>query len=93
MDYRFVFTKQAQDDLSNMEDLLVRKILRKLRFFVDSGKPMIFAKKLKSLDDYFRFRVGDYRVIFRKDQKSGQLVVLVVLRVGRWKSVYKGKLL
>ena len=93
MDYRVVYTESAQEDFSALEDSVARGVLKKVRFYVETGKPMSYAKKLKGLADYFRFRVGDYRVIFRKDQKSGRLVVLVVLKIGHRKSVYKGRLL
>jgi len=39
--------------------------------------------------DTYRFRVGDYRVVFRLDPQNQQLVVLVVLRVRHRKEVYK----
>lgn len=93
MDYKVVYTPNAEHDLDDLSPLIARKILKKVRFFLEGGEPLRFAKKLKGLNDYFRFRVGDYRVIFRQDAKSHYLVVLVVLRIGHRKAVYRGSLL
>ncbi len=50
---------------------------------------MYFAKKLKGFKiATYRFRVGVYRVIFRKDQKTKRLVILTVLRVAHRREVY-----
>jgi mRNA interferase RelE/StbE len=44
------------------------------------------VKKLKGSDDLYRVRVGDYRIIYRIDEK-GRLVVLVI-RVSRRDQAY-----
>ena len=93
MDYKLVFTKKAESDLNALSPLVVTKVLKKIRFFLANAIPMQYAKKLKGLPDYYRFRIGEYRVIFRQDIKSQRLVVLVILRIGHRKAIYKGQLL
>lgn len=93
MDYKLAVTKKAEADLSDLSPQIAIKILKKVRFFLTGNMPMKYAKKLKGLADYYRFRVGEYRVIFRLDPKSQSLVILVVLRVGHRKAIYKGRLL
>ena len=45
-------------------------------------------EKLKSVHEEFRYRIGNYRAIFRKDDQ-GNFVFLVILKVGHRKEVYK----
>ena len=65
-----------------------KRIANKLRFFIKDGDPLGYAKKIKDnrLGNY-RFRVGDYRIIFDVNDK-GEIVVLMVLRVKHRKEVY-----
>lgn len=91
MDYKVVYTKVSQKDLGGLEHPLVQRILKKVDEFSRMSNPLKMAKKLKGFAiDTYRFRVGDYRVLFRLDPQTQQLVVLVVLRVRHRKEVYRG---
>jgi mRNA interferase RelE/StbE len=48
-------------------------------------RPQAYVKKLVGID-YFRLRVGDYRIIL--DIKSGELIIYV-LQVGHRKKIYQ----
>lgn len=90
MDYKLVYTKLSQKDLDNLDRALVQRILKKVDEFSKGIDPLKFAKKLTGfIIDTYRFRVGDYRVVFRLDPQNQQLVILVVLRVRHRKEVYK----
>ncbi len=90
MDYRVVYTKFSQKDLDRLDSSDVRRILKKVNEFSQRPDPLEFAKKLTGfVIDTYRFRVGDYRVVFRVDPQTKHLVVLVVLRVRHRKEVYK----
>lgn len=89
MDYRVVYTKSSQKDLKRLDANVVQRVLKKVDEYAKLNDPMVKAKKLKGFEvDTYRFRVGDYRVVFRLDPKSKKLVVLVVLRVAHRKEVY-----
>ncbi|MEK7529186.1 MAG: type II toxin-antitoxin system RelE/ParE family toxin [Patescibacteria group bacterium] len=90
MDYRIFYTHQAEKDIGKLDSVQAVRILKKMKEYVAQENPMKNAKKLKgfSLDTY-RYRVGDYRVIFRLDPKNNTVVVLVVLRVAHHKEVYR----
>jgi len=93
MDYRLVYTKSSQQDLEKLDDKIAKRILTKMKEFLSLEDPLIKAKKLKGFEiDTYRFRVGDYRVIFRLDPKNGKLVVLVVLKIAHRREVYKGEI-
>lgn len=90
MDYKVVYTKLSQKDLNKLDPSIVRRILKKVDEFSRQSDPLEFAKKLIGFVlDTYRFRVGDYRVVFRLDPQNQQLVILVVLRVRHRKEVYK----
>ncbi len=90
MDYKVVYTQLSQKDLDRLDASVVRRILKKVDEYSKRKDPLEFAKKLTGFTlDTYRFRVGDYRVVFRLDPQTQQLVILVVLRVQHRKEVYK----
>lgn len=90
MGYKVVYTKLSQKDLDKLDPSIARRILKKVNEFSKQIDPLEFAKKLTGFVlDTYRFRVGDYRVVFRLDARSQQLVILVILRVRHRKEVYK----
>lgn len=82
-DYRF--TKQAVKDISRLPKNYQRQIIKKLDFFVHSDKPLAYAKKMidSELGEY-RFRVGDYRVIFDVEK-----TFIKILTIGHRREVYR----
>ena len=90
MDYRLEYTQNAFDDLRRLPSVIASRIILKMKYFASLKDPLSKAKKLKGFEvNTYRFRVGDYRVVFRVDK--GVVVVLVVLRVANRKDVYGGK--
>jgi len=89
MDYSLIYTKSAERDLDGLEPETAKRIIRKLDFFITQKDPLGYAKKLQGFEtDTYRFRIGDYRVIFRQDIKTNELVILVVLKIAHRKEVY-----
>ena len=85
-----IYTLSAEKDLGKLDRGCAIKILLKIDEYLKMRDPLVRAKKLKGFEmDTYRFRVGDYRVIFRLDMRSGKLVVLVVLKVAHRREVYK----
>jgi len=89
MEYRLELSSKSIKELFRFENTVRVRIIKKLRFFCDSGDPLSFAKSLhgKMLDAY-RFRIGDYRVIFDLDNR-GKITVLMVLKIGHRKEIYE----
>lgn len=83
------YAEQANRDLDVLERSIAQRIVAKIRFYGNQKDPFKFAKPLAGdLDGRYRYRIGDYRVIFRKDD-HGRLVVLMVLRIGHRKDIYE----
>ncbi len=90
MVYDLVYTNQAEKDLASIGKSVAFRILKKVDSFLKLSNPMVKSKQLTGFDiPTYRFRVGDYRIVFRKDQKINCLVILVVLGVAHRKEVYR----
>ena len=83
MKYRLVYTRRAERDIKKLEPNTKDRIGKVLLRY--SEDPLRFAEKLSDpiLGEY-RFRIGDYRVIF--DIKGDEIVVL---RVGHRREIYR----
>jgi len=84
MEYKIVFTRRATRDVFRLEPEVKERIGDALKRY--SEDPLNYARKMvdPSLGSY-RFRIGDYRVIFDLEGHK-----LVVLRVGHRKEIYRG---
>lgn len=81
------FTSAALRDLKKLPKAVQRRIFAKLDFYMASGKPLEFAQSLKDkILGGFRFRIGEYRVIFDVDRKQNRLTVLTL---GHRRDVYR----
>lgn len=86
--FKLEYTKNAVKDLRRLEKQTAQRILKKMDFFLKKEDPLSFAKRLtdSSLGEY-RFRVGDYRVLFDVNQ-DGSLQILMVLSVKHRREAY-----
>jgi len=81
--YKLVYTKSAAKDIKKLDAIAKKRIKKKLELY--SQKPKFYAKKLiKSSLGSYRWRVGNYRVVFDLDRNN-----IVVLRVGHRKEIYR----
>jgi mRNA interferase RelE/StbE len=81
--YRLVYTQKAIKDIQKLEPKTRQRIGKTLLRFEQD--PLNHAEKLidPRLGTY-RFRVGDYRVIFDLEDEK-----IVILRVGHRKEIYR----
>jgi mRNA interferase RelE/StbE len=88
MKYHAKLTEKAKKDLLSLDFVTQKRIKRKLYFYLAQKSPITYAKKIKNdrLGDY-RFRIGDYRVIFDIDSR-GNIVILLILRIKHRKEAY-----
>lgn len=82
------FNKLSKSQLKKFEKKISNRIFCKLKWFIDTGDPVKYAKKLSNPKiGTYRFRIGNYRVLFDVDKK-GNLVVLYILSIKHRKQVY-----
>lgn len=81
------FLKEAVEELSNIDPIWQKRILNKIKILSDDPKNLANnIKKLKGkYREYFRLRVGDYRVIY--SQENDRLVIIII-RIGHRKEIY-----
>ena len=83
MKYKLVYTKRAVKDIINLDGRIKSRIKEALEIYSDT--PLKHSEKLTNHETgTYRFRVGDYRIIFdlHKDK-------IVVLRVGHRREIYR----
>ena len=82
--FNFQFKEKAVKEINKLSPQIRRRILEKLKFYSLQDNPFKFADKLKDHKfGEYRFRVGDYRIIFDID---GQIII--ILKIGHRKNIY-----
>jgi mRNA interferase RelE/StbE len=85
LSYNLAYTRRAVKDIDQLDVNVKKRIGNTLLRYLDD--PLQYSEPLidSSLGNY-RFRIGDYRVIFDIEGND-----IVVLRVGHRKEIYKRK--
>ena len=86
--YRYVFSRRGEENFLTLPRVIQVQIKKKLEFYLNSGVPLRFAKRLTGYDNCYRFRVGAYRVVFSPEQE-GTFVLLLILKVGLRAEIYE----
>ena len=83
--FTFEFKEKAAKEIDGLPSVARKRILKKLKFFTFQENPLRFATKFKDprFGEY-RFRIGDYRVLF--DVKNH---TIIILKVGHRRDIYK----
>lgn len=77
MKWRWGFTEKSEEQFGELDNPMRKRVLKKLDFWIDSGRPLDFAETLTNFSvGTYRFRVGDYRVVF--DVEGNVIVVLAI---------------
>jgi mRNA interferase RelE/StbE len=77
--------KKAEKDLRRLPKNYQNKIIQKILDLKDNPKP-IEARKITFSENYYRIRVGDYRIIYEINYKEKRINIF---RVRHRKEVYK----
>ena len=83
MVYKLVYTKTSAQDIQRLDTVVRKKIKKKIEVYCKN--PLFFSKKLVSKEiGSYRWRIGDYRVVFDIDDKN-----IAILRIGRRREIYR----
>ena len=83
--YNVVYVDQVASDLKKLNASTIRKILSRIETYL-AQDPKGLGKALKGdFQGYWRYRWGDYRVIYKIAEKE---ILIVVLRIGHRSEVY-----
>ena len=85
MAYKVVYLEQVEQDLRKLDRIVVKKILVRIETYLASD-PKELGKPLKGeFQGYWRYRWGDYRVIYKISERE---ILILVLRISHRKDVY-----
>jgi len=81
MSYKISFEKRALLELEKLDKFLAKRITKKIRGLENNP----FSRDIKRLknQEFFRLRVGDYRILFELLKNE-----IKILKVGHRKKVY-----
>lgn len=83
MKYRF--TVSAIRSIKKLPKSVQKRIISKLDFFCKQEDPLLFSKPLTDhRTGSFRFRIGDYRIIFDVTDDG-----ITILQIGHRREVYR----
>ncbi|MBI4234705.1 type II toxin-antitoxin system RelE/ParE family toxin [Candidatus Peregrinibacteria bacterium] len=83
--FSFAVTDDFIKSLNKLDKSVATDVKAKLEKLAAYENPLIFAKKLQGYKDLFRFRQGDYRIVFQLQCKE-----ILLLLVKHRKDVYEG---
>lgn len=75
MTYSIVYTELAQKQLKKIPKADAVRIVKKIQTFANDPRPHNY-KKLEYHTEYFRFRIGNYRVIYQI--ADSELIVTII---------------
>lgn len=84
--YEIQFDRRVKKDFKSIMTQEVARIKAAIAALADNPRPLGCTKLIGKDREYFRIRVGNYRVIYTVEDK---VLVIVVVRVGHRRDVYK----
>ena len=83
--YKVVYLNSVEEDLKKLDKTTVRKILNRIETYL-ACDPKELGKPLKGeFQGYWRYRWGDYRVIYKISERE---ILILVLSISNRKDVY-----
>lgn len=86
--YHFDFTPGAEDDLDRLDPQVRTRVLKRLKWLADNAERVRHESLSGPLGDLFKFRIGDYRVLY--DLIHGEHLLLIH-EVKHRSEVYRAK--
>jgi mRNA interferase RelE/StbE len=87
--YLVQYTTKARKDLQALDKPVARRIVLKVEYYSQLDDPLVEAKRLTgNLDGLYRYRVGNYRIVFEVSD-TGLLVLMSIVFIEHRKDVYR----
>ncbi len=85
MVYKVSYLDSIEEDLKKLDKSIAKKILNRIETYL-AKDPKGLGKSLKGdFQGYWRYRWGDYRVIYKIAEKE---ILIYILRISHRKEVY-----
>ena len=87
MEYKLVIKPKAQKQFSKMDKIQAIQIKKWIeKNLVHCSNPYFQGKSLKgNLSEYWRYRVGNYRILAEIDNQN---ITIIIISVGHRKEIY-----
>ncbi len=86
MSWTIKFDKKAKKEFKNLDRQAQTQIDKFILKLIKSANPRLFGEVLKgSLKSFWRYRIGNYRLICHLEDNT---VTILVLKVGHRKDIY-----
>ena len=77
MNWQIIFKETAKKDIKKLSPSIQKRIAAKIQFFISQPNPLTYATKMLDRDvGEYRWRIGNYRILF--DVKAKTIIVLVI---------------
>jgi len=86
--WNLVFDSSAEKDLKKIDKKLRKRIIEKLDWFSKNFDNLIPLSLTGEWRGFFKFRIGDWRAIYKVNWDKNQIIVYVI---GHRKKIYKQK--
>ena len=83
--YKIEWKRSAAKELKQLPKNAIQKALSKVEELSTDPHPKS-SRKLSGTDHTYRIRFGDYRLFYNV---MDQVLIIGVIRIGHWKSVYR----
>ena len=84
--YQVVFLPNALDDLSKLDNSIVKRIINRIEWFsenIENSSPTPLKSRLSG---FYKLRIGDWRVIYEISKKAE---TIFIHKIGYRKDIYK----
>lgn len=85
MKYTVILERSAEKSFQSLDRPLKLRILHQIEALADNPRPP-GVKKLKGQHEYWRVRVGNYRIIYHIHDME---VIVLILKIGHRREVYR----
>lgn len=82
--FHFLYSEDFLKSLKKLPQEIQEQIKERCRFLIKQENALFYAKKLKGMKNTYRFRAGDYQIVFELDGES-----IILLLAKHRKDIYK----
>lgn len=75
--YKIQFKRSAQKDLRKLETVLIKRFLNAVESLAIDPTPRN-SKKLKGVENVYRIRVGNYRIVYDVDEIHNMITIYYI---------------
>ena len=73
--WRIKFTPEGESDLLSLDKAVQKRVIRKIYWFKENFANIVPEPLSNVLKDYFKLRVGDWRVVYQIEYRDNSLII------------------